>query len=309
LILDNSCLGIILNPTAGKGHASDIEHQLISCLRNKNISFKLEKTKSPGHATSIARDLSEEYDVIIAAGGDGTINEVAEGLVGTKSALAFISIGSGNDFNKMICFPKNIAQNIDSILNGKKKIIDYGIITYLNSAGQTKNRIFINTLGIGLDAEIACETKNIKHLRGLPLYFLAAAKALINHSPNEYMIRDGGTSKYEKAFFICIGNGSYEGGGFKILPDANPYDAYLDVCVIESMPLIKAVRYIPRLISGTHNNYDKSISLWRSKCMKVEALRPFIIHGDGEIIEKEATNLEVKIVEQGLTIIVPSQFY
>jgi YegS/Rv2252/BmrU family lipid kinase len=304
-MFDNLPLGIILNPTAGKHHASHIENKLIYYLRAKKISYRLEKTKYPSHATDIAKRLSKEHEIIVAAGGDGTINEVASGIYGSKSALAILPIGSGNDFNKMIKVPRKIDQAIDSIVNGKKKVFKFGKICVWDSFGKKKSRYFINTVGIGLDAEIANKIKNIKLLRGLPLYLVAAIKALKIHSPNEYTIRDGSLKRTESAFFICVGNGCFEGGGFQILPHSNPNNPYMHICMIGSMPMWKALRLIPSLVKGTHSD-KQQVSMWKSKHFIIDAKKPFVLHCDGEIINEGVLKVEIKLASKGICVIVPS---
>ena len=160
--------------------------------------------------------------------------------------------------------------------------------------GINEKRYFINTLGIGLDAEIANETKHIKFIRGLPLYLLAAIKALLTHSPNEYYIKDGDVKRTIRAFFICIGNGNFEGGGFKILPDAKANDSNLDICLIGAIPIFKAIRIIPSLINGTHKK-NQNVSMWKTKQMTIEAKKPFIIHGDGEIFDENTRKVKIEI--------------
>lgn len=301
---DNLRLGIILNPEAGRGRARFIFSSLIDYLHKKEIAFQLESTNAPGHAKDIAFRMKDNYKIILAAGGDGTINEVTEGIVGSRTALAILPIGSGNDFNKMIGVPKKVNQVINIIINGRKKLHDLGQICFWNSNGEKKRRYFINTLGIGLDAEIADEAKKIKLLRGLPLYLLAALKALRKHSPNEYKIKEGKRTWTEKAFLICIGNGRFEGGGFKLLPHAVLNDSCLDMCVIRNMSILKAFKLVPYLIKGTHKNVNK-ISMWKSKQIEIESSRPFVIHGDGEVLTSNAVRVKVELSPKRINVIIP----
>jgi diacylglycerol kinase family enzyme len=165
-------LGIILNPAAGRGRAGDMRERLISCLQEKKITFQLELTRKSGHAEEIAFRMSENFETIVAAGGDGTINEVVSGIVGKKAAIAILPIGSGNDFNKIIGMSRKLDHAIDIIINGSKKLMNLGKVIYWNKQGGKKERYFINTLGMGLDAEIAKETKQIKFFRGFAHPFI-----------------------------------------------------------------------------------------------------------------------------------------
>jgi diacylglycerol kinase (ATP) len=299
-------LGIILNPAAGRGRAGDIRKRLISCLQEKKIPFQLELTREPGHAKEIAFRMSEIFETIVAAGGDGTINEVVSGIVGRKAAIAILPLGSGNDFNKVIGISKKIDHAIDAMINGTRKLLDLGKVIYWNKQGEKKERYFINTLGMGLDAEIAKETKQIKFLRGLPLYLLAAIKALQKHSPNEYKITEEKMTKVERAFFICAGNGCFEGGGFKLLPNANPNDSLLDICILGVMPIHKAIGIIPKLINGTHENLQK-VSMWKSRKFIVETKNTFILHGDGEIFDENAVKAEINLAQSKISFMIPKE--
>jgi diacylglycerol kinase (ATP) len=296
-------LGIILNPAAGRGRAGRITKQLIECLHAKKISFQLELTQYAGHAEKIAIRMSKEIKIVIAAGGDGTVNEVVSGIIKSKASLAFLPVGSGNDFNKIIGIPQKIDQALDIIHRKQTKLVNIGKVVYQNTNGIEKKRFFINTLGMGLDAEIANETKQIKFLRGLPLYLLAAIKALRKHTANEYQISSSIGNELVRAFFICIGNGGFEGGGFRLLPNADPCDSLLDVCILRAAPMLKALKILPSLINGTHQK-NENVSIGQTRKISIAAKMPFILHGDGEIFEEHAikaiVDLEPYMIEMNL---------
>lgn len=299
-------LGIILNPIAGRGRALNIEKSLDEYLRQHNIVFQIEKTNGPLHATELSLKLNKKFDIVVAVGGDGTVNEVATGLIGSTASLAIFPIGSGNDFSRMIGIPKKMNFAIDTIISGTKKFIDLGRVVIQNSNGKTLIRHFINTLGIGIDAEIAKEAKRIKYLRGLPLYIVAAIKALSTYSPNEYNIFDSNTTRKEKAYLLCVGNGIYEGGGFKLLPEADPSDSKLNICLIRKMPVWNAIPLIPKIINGTHIGH-KMISMWESKTLNVTSRKPFILHGDGEIFEENTLDVTIDLIPNAINIVVPTK--
>jgi YegS/Rv2252/BmrU family lipid kinase len=301
---DLTKLGIVLNPVAGRGRALKIEKSLIEYLRQRNIIFQLEKTNGPRHATDLSRQMSKECDIIIAIGGDGTVNEVAAGLIGSTASLSVIPIGSGNDFNRLIGIPKTMKLAIDAILSGTKKLFDLGKVVIQNTTGMTHIKHFVNTLGIGIDAQIAKEAQSIKYLRGLPLYIVAAIKALSTYSPNEYTISENGITRNEKAYLICAGNGIYEGGGFKMLPDANPSDSILNMCLIRKMSVLKALPLVPKIIQGTHRDHSKVI-LWDSMGLRISSEQPFILHGDGEIFEENAVDVKIDLIPKAISVIVP----
>jgi diacylglycerol kinase (ATP) len=205
----------------------------------------------------------------------------------------------------MVGMPKRVDRAIDLIIHGEKRFFDLGKISFWNSDGQVKHGLFVNTLGVGLDAEIAHETKCIKHLHGLPLYLAGALKALMTHVSNEYEILEGKKRRIQKAFFICAGNGKYEGGGFKVLPEAIPDDLRLNLCIIHSAPIIKAIRLIPKLIAGKHTK-DSLVSLWESKGLTIRARTPFLLHVDGEVLEQKAMKVDVSFSRKKISVVIPA---
>jgi diacylglycerol kinase (ATP) len=297
-------LGIVLNPIAGRGRALKIEKPLIEYLCQRNIVFQLEKTEGPRHATELSSQMSKEFDIIVALGGDGTVNEVAAGLFGSTASLAVFPIGSGNDFNRLIGIPIAMNSAIETIISGTKKFFDLGRVVIQNSTGMTQVKHFVNTLGIGIDAQIAKEAKSIKYLRGLSLYVVAAIKALSTYAPNEYTIYDNGTTRKEKAYLICAGNGIYEGGGFKMLPNANPSDSKLNICLIRKMSVWNAIPLVPKVIHGTHGVHSK-VNIWESMGLRISSEQPFILHGDGEIFEENAVDVKIDLIPKAISVIVP----
>ena len=299
-------IAIILNPEAGRGRGRRIEKNLVEILRRRKIPFVLERTKSEGHATDLARELRSSFDIIFAAGGDGTVNEVAAGLAGGRAALAVLPIGSGNDFNREIGTSGNLDEALSGVFSGSVRYFDMGSITTHHASGVMHKKVFLNTVGIGLDAEIAREAQRVRWLRGLPLYLFAVAKTLVKYQSNDYEIHSNGKKTSACAFLLCGGNGSYEGGGFRLLPDARTDDQVLDWCMIKTAPILNALHLIPRILKGTHGN-DPMVSMWRSRKISIEAKRPFTIHADGEIVTDLATKATIGLAKERIRVVVPTK--
>jgi diacylglycerol kinase (ATP) len=301
----NQRIGIILNPTAGRGHAGHVEKELISHFRKKKIDFQLEKTKEIGHGIALAKSMANHFNIVIAAGGDGTMNEVGTGLLGSTTALGVLPIGSGNDFNRMVGMSKNVISTIDKTLLGIKKKFDVGSLIIRNETNRVHKKFFLNTLGIGIDAEIARQARQIKHIKGLGLYLIAALRALSTYKPNRYVIKDRSSNITEDAYLICLGNGNYEGGGFKMLPNAVPDDRWFDVCLIRTMSMREALPIIPKIIAGTHSKSNKTIE-WKTRKISICSEEPFILHGDGEILETNAIEINVEMAKSQLLVMMPT---
>jgi diacylglycerol kinase (ATP) len=298
-----SRIAIILNPNAGRGKAIKAEKEIVNSLRKRNTEFILERTKCPLDAISIAQRLSNDFQTIIAAGGDGTANEVARGLIGTKATMGYIPIGSGNDFNKTVCMPLEIPQMIDKILAGKTRLIDVGNVKIKNSRDKIFIGRFINTVGMGIDAAVAKEAKQIKYIRGLLLYLFAALKALSFYKTTKFSIKLDNEEFEEKSFLLCVGNGKFEGGGFNMVPSAEPDDGHFDICLVKKMPIWDALNAIPMVIRGTHGSHKQVIMRQASK-IELAAKEPFIVHADGEILEEKALKIEIEIAQEKLLVIV-----
>lgn len=160
---------LILNPAAGRGAGQKSESQLLKLFETHFPKFHFHKTNAARHATQIAHQLKDSQSVLIAAGGDGTVHEVVNGMMLGNCKLGIIPIGSGNDFIKMLNIPKDLASAIEVIRDGKTLSIDIG---------KVNDSYFSNGLGIGFDAVVVMETSKTKFARGFFIYLISVFKAL-----------------------------------------------------------------------------------------------------------------------------------
>src|SRR5512141_640287 len=201
----------ILNPYAGRGSAQKLVEPLGKALRERGIPHDLVLTTRAGEASEIARNARGE--VVVAVGGDGTVNEVANGLLGSGKTLGVLPAGNGNDFVKNIGSGQGIPEAIDRLSRGTVKLIDVGTVECLvapNSSGSADpKRYFVNGVGIGFDAAVAAKTREIKYLTGILLYLAAVFQMLGKHKSPLFTIRfDGGEAAASKPLLIAIGNGT-----------------------------------------------------------------------------------------------------
>ena len=172
----------IVNPTAGKGRGGKLIEPLRKALDQRSVSYELLQTERRDHATQIAQRATGS--VVVAVGGDGTVNEIVNGLVGTDRSLGIIPAGSGNDLSKSINLPTKLHEAISVLLIGKVRPIDVGKVScYENtglplSAGNHHERYFVNGVGVGFDAAVAERTQRIKYLSGTALYIMAVFQTL-----------------------------------------------------------------------------------------------------------------------------------
>ncbi len=300
---------IIVNPAAGKGRGAKAYKKL---LQIKNISEKavIKKTNAPKHATKIARNYSANYKKIIIAGGDGTVNEVINGLhVNSKNEICIVPIGTGNDFARNFCGKfKNIAQ-IPTILNGSTdyKLSKFGLyqVDYrVQNEADIKKTRFINALGAGFDALVAKIVNENKKLSGVAAYVLGVFKALkvfdfvdVKYSVPNFQLID------KKNLLITIGSGKTSGGGFYLSPHANVKENYLAVTFISKMSKFKIILSLPFALINKINKV-KEVQLFKADSVEFSFNNPIVAHCDGEILSDKITYFKIKRIEHNLKFIV-----
>ena len=298
-------LDVILNPIAGRGRAQRAVEHVLAELKRQQISHTLRVTEYPGHATSIAKEaMLGGSRVVVAIGGDGTVKEIAEGLLGSRTSLGVLSYGSGNDFAKLLDMPENLPDRLRLFVRGNSTQFDVGHVRLRSAPGVgfEKKSIFVNQLGIGFDARVAYESSKIRWLKDRPLYAYAVLKTLIRYRSAHYMVRIDDRNCDGRYYMVTVGNGVAEGGGFFTTPDARPHDGLFDICIIKNVGKIRIVSILPSVLRGTHTR-NRHVHMDQCKRIHVEAAGAFTVHADGEILGTEVTQIDVQIKEGALKII------
>lgn len=284
---------VIYNPAAGRGYGERIEKKVLELLDSQLINYQYHLTRAQGHAQEIAGDLKESDSIIVVAGGDGTIHEVVNGIIGGNCTLGILPIGSGNDFIKSLNINKNLRLCLENIREGDSITIDIGKINDI---------YFPNGLGIGFDAVVVMETSKIKHLRGALIYFYAVFKALNYYKNQRVKITIDGATEEKDIFMISVGNGTSMGGGFKLTPLAKLDDGLLDVCIFNSLTKMEVYKNLPKAIHGKHLELSQ-VDLRRTTKLTVESETGIPFHTDGELISTDSKKIEIEIVPNALKII------
>jgi diacylglycerol kinase (ATP) len=286
---------IIANPAAGRGHSVAQLSRVAEAFKKRNAAFDLELTTGPGQAAEIARRSLANFDVIVAAGGDGTVNDILPGMVRTGKPLGIIPTGSGNDLIKSLGIPKDIEQAVGTVLAGRTRIID---------AGKINGRYFANGAGIGFDAAVNRETyRTDRPGRGLRRYLCALVGMLGRFDPAPVRISFNGTTIEQEIFLMTIGNGAIVGGGFKLTPRAQIDDGLLDVTIVRPLRVPVLLWHLPKVFLGTIDRAGKCARLERTQRLRVECPVPLPVHVDGEMFEATGTTYEIEIVPGALTVI------
>ena len=275
----------IVNPKSGIGN----KKRLMSIL--KKTGHQVVCTEYAGHATELARTTHEE--VVVAVGGDGTVNEVAKGLIGTDKTLGIIPCGSGDGLARHL--------GISHILGIALKTIEEGYISHLD-AGTVDGRLFFSVCGVGFDAVVSERFAKCGQ-RGLPSYIREGLKTWGIYTPEKYSIYIDGKKYEHEAMFITIGNSSQWGNGAKITPLADSSDGILDITVVDSFKTIEIPFMAGLLMTGAAH---KSIHVhtYRGKNITITRQQEGPAHADGDWFDAGKT-LEIKIIPNALKVLIP----
>jgi diacylglycerol kinase (ATP) len=306
---------VILNPVAGHGNGIKALPVLQRHLEACGLEYDLAHTQRSGHAIDLARQAAiEGYAVVAAAGGDGTVNEVINGLMtarqagGPQAALGVLSVGRGNDFANSMGIPVELEQACQALAANCRRPIDIGRVSggslpLLGAIPQ--GRYFGNCVGIGFDAIGTIEAAKLPRWGGLASFLVAILKTifLFNHAPLAD-IQFGGRTITQRSLMISIMNGKrIGGGGFIMAPDALPDDGLLDLCIAEQMSSLAILRMVPHFMKGTQAS-QPSIQTGQAVQVTVTAQDgPLPAQSDGEIICTQGRQLMVELLPRQLEII------
>ncbi len=293
----------ILNPAAGRGKAKHIHAALQHALQQSSLNHSLLLTSGPGDATHLARIASSTSSIVVAVGGDGTVNEVASGVVGSNAAMAVLSKGSGNDFARIVNAPKNPNDLISLLNNPTIKKFDSGSVRLTHSDGTVNERTFFNSLGLGFDAAVAGKVSSIRRMKGVPLYLTALLHTIAGYTPHLFSVQKENEMWQKNYFLLCIGNGKWEGGGFMLTPNALPDDGTFEVCGVTGDSILKVLPILPFVMAGKHIG-KKYIETFNTQSLVVESEKPFPIHGDGEIFGWQVKKAEISLIPKSLNVVV-----
>ena len=299
---------LIVNPTSGRGAGGEVIPRITATLVRMGLDFDLNVTEAPQHAIELARAAaSDGYEAVISVGGDGTANEVLNGLMQAKRAgagdakMGVVAIGRGNDFAFGVEIPQELDLACEVLLKGVGHWIDIGLV---KGGDFPEGRYFGNGVGIGFDAVVGFEALKMKRLHGFPSYLVAALKTiyLYYQAPRVLIEHDEGTFE-QSSLMVSIMNGRRMGGGFMMAPEAETADGYFDVCVAEEVSKAGILRLIPRFMAGSQATHP-AISTLRTRRIKVSALEGSLpAHADGETLCEAGEQLELEILPKQLFIL------
>jgi YegS/Rv2252/BmrU family lipid kinase len=298
----------ILNPTSGRGRGKKLLPKLERFLDASDLDFKLLLSEQPLHAVDLAEAAARQgADAVIAAGGDGTVNEIINGLMRArldgfvKTALGVLSIGTGNDFAASLNLPAKLEDALEAIVQNTRRLVDIGL---LKGCGFPDGRFFGNCVGIGFDAAGGILAEKITWARGLLAYLIAALQNIFIYykAPTLEIILDTETI-HIPSLLVSIMNGKRIGGGFLTAPDALLDDGKFDLCIAEEVSRPRMLTLLPHFLKGTQINQPE-IQMRRSCRVRITATKGVMpIQADGELLDDDCRELTVEILPRQLEVI------
>ncbi len=299
----------IVNPNARSGLGKKVWNELEILLKKENVSYQVYFTKYQKHATALTKSITSDGNehTVVALGGDGTVNEVVNGIVNfEKTILGYIPIGSSNDFARGLELPANPLDALNTILTCPNlHSMNVGEICYKGKA-----RRFAVSAGIGFDADIVHESV-VSHLKlflnkmklGKLTYAGVALHRLFLTTPCTVTLTLDKQKEisYPNTYFVALMNNKCEGGGAKFAPKAKNDDDMLDVMIASNIPKVKVLMLFPLAFAGLLTGI-KGVSMHRVKHVRVQAERPLPIHTDGEPIFLQNT-LEACCIPEKIRVI------
>ena len=289
----------IVNPISGALRNPEKIIELIHKIwKDSKIKFEIKITAHPGNATELAKEATgNQIDMVVAVGGDGTINEVGRGLVGSNVILGVIPAGSGNGFARNFDIPLNIRKSIELLKQPNLKKIDVGKIN---------DHYFLNVAGIGLDAEISAHFEKFGFRGPLP-YFMVGFREFFRYRPESIVLNlNSHKNLHFNPIVLSIANAPQYGNGAIIAPGAIPDDGELDFCVLSSISIGKAIFNVQKLFNGTIDQLEE-MRIYKSSAGEILREKKGYIHTDGNFHMEDA-NLKIEVFHKQLNLAVANNF-
>ncbi len=285
---------IIANPVAGHGQGKRWIKRLHRHLRDKPIQYELLKTRSPGDATRLARDLAQAGEQrIIVMGGDGTISEVASALFETEVELGLIPVGTGNDLARSLRVPFNdLEAALEVLRKGRIRRID---------AGRERDRSFLLMAAVGYPSLVAEEANRMRRLKGSAAFFTAVYKALRRLRVLKIRMVLDGQARHLECTSVMIQNTPYCGGGQLMAPQASMEDGLLDVVVIGPVGKLSLMAHFPKVYRGTHVGHP-AFKAFQARTVEIQSETPLRKMFDGDLCG--TTPVEAKSIPGALSVVV-----
>ncbi|GAB4305279.1 MAG: diacylglycerol kinase family lipid kinase [Candidatus Bipolaricaulota bacterium] len=285
---------VILNPAADRGRAGERREELDKALAAAGLAAEISLTARPGHAVELAREaVRAGATIVAAAGGDGTVHEVAQALVGTETALGILPMGSGNDYIRVLGIPNDIPRAATVLARGKSRLVD---------VADVNGEFSLNSFGMGVEGQIAADYKRMRFLKGEIGYLYATILEVVRFRAFRAEVEGDGWTFRGKLLSVSVMNGPYAGGGYHLAPHARVDDGVLDVGLIGNYPRLVRFAVLPKTRDGSYLNLAR-VHAKKAEWVKIQSDRPLPVHMDGELLPEPVQEIAVSLRPRALHVI------
>ena len=291
---------LLINPAAGRGRAARLAEAAIGACRAAWGDVACRETTAPGAAVGLVREAVEGgVERVVVLGGDGSLHEAANGLlaarVDRRPPITVLPAGTGNDFAKLVgTVGLDPARAIARLARGRVRQLD---------VGEAWGEYFLNSVGIGFDAEVARQVQLATRLSGLPAYLVAVGKVIRRFTARTLDLAAAEASFSERLLLVEIGVGPIVGGGFRLTPDAQPDDGLFDVCAIREQSTLGILTKVPLAIFGWHTRLE-AVRCFRTAALTIRAAgEGLAAQFDGEL-RNGANEMHLRIIPLALPVLV-----
>jgi diacylglycerol kinase (ATP) len=291
----------VLNPAAGRGAAARALDSIAREFHHQGWSVALERTEGPGHGADLAaRAVRAGAQRVVAVGGDGTVHDVANGLLrcpgGADVALGVVPMGSGNDFAKLVgVYRHSPVRAVRRLVTAQTARFDAGLVC---------EEYFVNSVGFGFGPEVVRVRNAMPGLSGFASYFVPVFRAFARFRPPRLEVRARGFAETGNMMMVEVCNGTTAGGSYRFAPEAQPGDGRLDVCLVRRVSLLRFLMAVPRVMRGTHATM-REVALFQTREVAIRSLDgPLLLHVDGELREPDARECTVRVQPGRLKVMV-----
>jgi diacylglycerol kinase (ATP) len=286
----------IVNPAAGKNRSVQFIDWLNREAGKRWLNFEISITRKNESVIGLARSKARIFDIVVACGGDGTINQVVNGIEGTGCVLAVLPIGTGNDFVKSLALPELPEECLNLIYDQRSASAD------LIRCDGDVNYWCNNTLGVGLDGLANFYSKSYKKLNGPVIYILGAIRAALKFRGIKFRLEIDGMDHSDHYLMITACNGKWEGGQFFLAPEASLFDGLFDVVTIKKISLFNVFRYLISFKKGPAK-WMTALESRKAKSVTFNSSKPVAVHADGEHLGTDISRLNIRIVKGAIEVI------
>jgi diacylglycerol kinase (ATP) len=252
-------------------------------------------SEHPGHLTELARSAAADGRLLVVVGGDGTMNEVVNGVAGSRAQIAFLPNGTGQDFGRTHGIPTRFDEAVQIAVSGVPRQVDVGHVSLRGPDGGEAERFFANVGSVGMSGAVARRANSMsKALGGRATFYYALTREFLRWKNTDVTVRfDGVGERRGRMHDVIVANGQWHAGGMKLAPDARPDDGAFDVILIGDISKLDFVTTSPKLYGGSYVRHQK-VEVFRSSWLEVDAGEPLPIELDGEVSGTTPARFDVR---------------